>query len=109
MSTYFKTLNTGSIASGSTATVNWTPDTNIKIKKMMIVERSDQSLSNVQAAISIANVPFTKDFVPASVIGQDPEFCYKPDVDVSQGASIAVTLANNSGAAVDCDVVFEVE
>ena len=109
MATVFKSLNTGSIADGSYAEVEWTPDTNITIRKMLLVERGGASLENVQVYISIADVPYTKDFVPGSVIGSNVEYCWKPDLVVPKGAKIYVKVSNNSGAAVNCDVVFEYE
>jgi len=109
MATIFKTLNTGDIASGSYEEKEWTPDKDITIKRLMIVERDDKSLANVQAYISIADVPYTKDFVPASIIGQDPEYCWKPDLKVTKGAKIYVKLTNSRADSVNCDVVFEYE
>ena len=109
MATVFKSLNTGSIADGNYAEVEWTPDTNITIRKMLLVERGGASLENVQVYISIADVPYTKDFVPGSVIGSNVEYCWKPDLAVPKGAKIYVKVSNNSGAAINCDVVFEYE
>jgi len=107
--TYFKTLNTGSISDGSYAEKEWTPDRDIVIKKMMLVERSDISLSNTQVYISIADVPYTKDYVPGSAIGQDLEYCWKPDLKVSKGARIYVKVTNNTGSSINVDIVFEYE
>jgi len=109
MTTVFKSLNTGSISDGSYAEVEWTPDKDITIKKMMLIERSDISLSNAQVYISIADVPYTKDFVPGSVIGQDTEYCWKPELKVSKGAKIYVKVTNNTGSSINVDVVFEYE
>ena len=109
MATVFKSLNTGSIAEGSYAEVEWTPDTNITIRKMLLVERGGASIENVQVYISIADGPYTKDFVPGSVIGSNVEYCWKPDLPVAKGAKIYVKVSNNSGAAINCDVVFEYE
>ena len=109
MATYFKTLNTGSIATGDYAEKEWTPDRDIVIKKMMITERSGASLENVQVYISIADVPYTKDFVPASVIGSNPEYCWKPELKVSKGAKIYVKVTNSTSGSVNCDIVFEYE
>ncbi len=105
----FKSINTGSISNGSYDEEEWTPDRDIVIKKMLLIERSDQSLSGAQVYISIADVPYTKDFVPGSVIGQDTEYCWKPDLPVKKGAKIYVKVTNNTGAAINCDIVFEYE
>ena len=107
MTTTFKTLNTGDIANGSYKELEWTPDRDITIERMLLVERSDISLSNAQVYISIADVPYTKDFVPGSVIGQDTEYCWKPNLKVSKGAKIFIKITNNTGSTINVDVVFE--
>ncbi|MBW2649061.1 MAG: hypothetical protein JRC53_04500 [Deltaproteobacteria bacterium] len=89
MPTIFKTLNTGSISAGSYAEAEWTP--------------------NVQVYISIADVPYTKDFVPGAVIGSNIEYCWKPDLRVPKGAKIYVKATNSTAGAVDLDIVFEYE
>jgi len=109
MVTVWKSINTGSISDGSSTEKEWTPDTDIVIKKMLLIERSDYSLSNAQVYISIADVPYTKDFVPASVIGQDPEYCWKPNLRVPKGAKIYVKITNHVGVAINVDIVFEYE
>lgn len=105
----FKTINTGSIANGNYSEQTWTPSKDITIKKMLLNERSDISLSGAQAFISIADVPYTKDFVPASMIGQDLEYCWRPDLKVSKGARIYVKVTNNTGSSINVDIVFEYE
>jgi len=107
--TYFKTLNTGSISSGSYDEETWTPDTDIKIKRVMIVEHSDKSLSNVQTYIKIAGVPYSLDYVPAAIIGQDPEYCWKPDLEVKKGAEIYFKVLNSRSDSINCDIVIEFE
>ena len=109
MATEFKSINTGSIANGSSDEETWTPNRDITIKKMMLIERSDVSLSNAQVYITIAGEVYTKDFVPGSVIGADPEYCWKPDLKVSKGAEIYVKVTNNTGSSINCDIVFEYE
>ena len=102
----FKSLNTGPIAASGFAEVSWTPDRDITIKAVVFNERSDQSLSNVQAYITIADVPYTKDYVPARVVGTDLEYCWKPNLRVSKGARIYIKLLNSSSSTVNIDVVF---
>ena len=76
---------------------------------MLLIERSDISLSGAQVYISIADVPYTKDYVPGSVIGQDPEYCWKPNLKVSKGSKIYVKITNNTGSSINVDIVFEYE
>jgi len=109
MTSIFKTLNTGSIANGSYAEVKWTPDKDITIKMFMLNERSDISLANAQVFISIAGETYTKDYVPGSVFPADPQFAWKPNLKVPKGAEIYVKITNNTGQAINVDVVFEYE
>ena len=102
----FKTLNTGPIAAGGFAEVSWTPDRDVTIKALVFNERDGKSLSNVQAYVSIADVPYTKDYVPARVVGTDLEYCWKPNLHVPKGARIYVKLVNSSASSVNVDVVF---
>ena len=109
MPTIFKTLNTGSIADGSYAEVDWTPDTDVTIRRMLLIERGGSALDSAQVYISIADVPYTRDYVPAAVVGNNPEYCWKPGLAVSKGAKIYVKVVNNEGDAKDWDVTFEYE
>ena len=109
MVSYFKTLNTGSISNGGYKEKKWTPDRDIIIKKVMLIERSDYSLSNAQVYISIAGRPYTKDYVPGSAIGQDPEYCWKPNLTVTKGSEIYFKITNNVGSTINVDIVFEYE
>lgn len=109
MATEFKSLNTGSISDGSYAENEWSPDRDIVIKKMMLNERGGTAGHNTQVYIIIADHPYTKDYVPASVIGDNPEYCWKPNLEVKKGAKIYVKIANNEGSTKDWDIVFEYE
>jgi hypothetical protein len=106
MTITFKSLNTGTINAGAYAELTWTPDKDITIQAVLVNERSDKSLANVQAYIAIADVPYTKDFVPASAIGQDLEFCWKPNLAVPSGAKIYVKFTNSRTDTVSIDIVF---
>jgi len=109
MVTYFKTLEFGSIAASGSAEKEWTPDTNIVIKKVVANERSNAALNNVQAYIAIADVPYTKTMVPLSILGTNIEYCWKPNLSVSKGAKIYVKLTNSGTSAVTVDLIFEYE
>jgi len=106
MTVTFKTINTGSITAGGYSEVDWTPDRDIVVRAVVFNERSDKSLSNVQAYIAFADIPYTKDFVPARLIGTDLQYCWKPDLTVTKGTRIYVKLTNSSSEAVNVDIVF---
>jgi len=105
----FKTLELGSIAAGGSAYEKWTPEKDITIKKMMINERTGAALNAVKIYIEIAGQTYTKPFVPASIIGSNPEYCWKPNLKVPKGAEIYVKAENAGSSAVNVDIVFEYE
>ena len=109
MPTTFKSLNTGSISAGSYAEKEWTPDRDIVIRKVMLNERGGASLNNVQVFIQIADVPYTKDYVPATAIGTNLEYCWKPNLPVAKGAKIYIKITNSTSSAINVDIVFEYE
>jgi len=102
----FKSVDFGTISSGGSKTESWTPDKDITIHKIMLIERDDKSLSNVDVYISIADVPLTKDFVPGSAIGSDPEYCYQPNMAVSKGSKISITVTNKRADDINLVAVF---
>jgi len=105
----FKTLYLGVVASGAYSEVRWTPDRDIIIRKGLFNERDDKSLNNVQAYISIADVPYTKDYVSARVVGQTLEYCWKPNLPVPKGATIYVKVVNGRADSINLDVSFVYE
>jgi len=109
MPTKFKTLAFGSIAATSYAEEEWTPETDIIIKKVIANEQSGAALNAAQLYLSIADVPYTKTYVPLSVIGNTPEYAWKPDLRVPKGARIYAKVYNAGSSAVNVELIFEYE
>ena len=109
MVTYFKTLNLGTIAANGNAKDSWTPERDIVIRKVMVNEKNGGQLNAVRITITIAGQTLTKPYVPASVVGNNPEYCWKPNMNVSKGSEIEVAAENTGSASVDLEVVFEYE
>lgn len=109
MSTYFKTLELGTIAAGGSAEETWTPERDIIIRKVIVNERTGASVNAVKIYIEIAGQTYTKQFVPASVIGTNVEYCWKPDLKIPKGAEIYIKAENAGSSSVTLDVVFEYE
>jgi len=109
MVTYFKTLNTGDLATNKAEELEWTPDRDIIIKKVVLTERNDYSLSPVHCFIKIADVPYTFEYVPGSVVGQDLEYCWKPNLKVPKGALIYCKILNKGTPTVNIDLTYEFE
>jgi len=109
MPTTFKTIELGSIAAGADKEDTWTPERDITIKKIMINERSGAAVNAVKIYISLAGQTYTKPFVPASAIGSNLEYCWKPNQPVAKGTEIYVKAENAGSSAVNIDIVFEYE
>jgi len=109
MTTYFKTLNTGDLAKDSYAELKWTPDRDIILKKVVLTERNDYSLSPVHCFIKIADVPYTFEYITGTVVGQNLEYCWKPELKVTKGALIYFKILNKGTPTVNIDLTFEYE
>jgi len=109
MPPYIKALNTGSISTGSYSELRWTPDRDITLTKIIVSERADSpgNLNNVQVYIAVAGVPYTRDFVPANVIGATPEYCYKPNLAIAKGSEVYIKIVNSRATTADIDLVME--
>ena len=105
---YVKTLDFGSIAGGSAAEQKWTPEEDVHIKRIIFVERSAQSLANVDAYIKFGEDVLTRPSAPAQVFGQDPVYAIVVDRDVPKGLDVYIKLQNNGTSAVNVVAVIEV-
>jgi len=109
MVTFFKTLNTGDLAKDASVELEWTPDRDITIKKVVLTERGDNSLSPVHCFIKIAGVPYTFEYITGTVVGQNLEYCWKPELKVSKGALIYMKILNKGTPTVNIDLTYEYE
>jgi len=109
MATKFKVLIFGSIGAGNYGEDDWTPERDIIIKKVMANERTGAALNAAQLFLSIADVPYTKTYVPMSVIGNNPEYCWKPELKVPKGARIYAKVFNAGSSDVVPELILEYE
>jgi len=104
---YLKTLNTGDIAAGSYAECRWTPPEDIHINRMILVERGDASLSNVQVYFKKAEDVLTRDYAPGSVWVGKINQVLPLDIDVRKGEELYWKITNSTSASVNIDIVLE--
>jgi|GEM_PF-2807605 len=109
MAVIFKSLNTGDINPGASKNVEWTADKDYTIKAVVLNERNDYSLSPVKAYVSIEDRVKTKDYVPARIIGQDLEYCWKPDEKITAGTRIYFKFENAGANTLNIDVTLVLE
>jgi len=107
---YIKSINTGSISSGSSVTKDWSPDSAVKIKYIFLVDRNKTDLAASQFWIEFGsgNV-FTKDYAPCSIFGNSKLNGLELDVTVPTGSKITMKVTNGEGTTINVDIVFVVE
>lgn len=105
---YLRSFDMGTIATAASTEKTWTPNEDVHIKRVYIVERSAQNLASVDFYLKVGDKVLTRDFAPASLFGQDPLFALDVDVSVSKGTEIYWKLENKGSSSVDIVVVFEV-
>jgi len=106
---YLKSLNTGNIAVGGSATVTWTLDEDIHLKRMYLNDRNKTNLSSSQvwAEFGAGNV-ITKDYAPCSIFGNSPLNALLIERDFPKGSVFTLKITNGESSAINVDVVFEV-
>lgn len=106
---YFKSINTGDVAAAGEVTKDWTPDEDVHIHRMYLSDRKKTDLAASQAWFEFGSGDvLTKDYVPASVLGNSILTATVLDIDVKKGAKITVKLTNGEGTTINVDIVFEV-
>ncbi len=109
MPTKFKTFSTTGLASGSSFSNEWTADDNYRIKRIYLLRQDGSAFTASTFSLTIANVPYTHDSVPAAVLGRNRETTPEVNIDFRKGEKLEFTLTNNEGSAIDVFVVFEYE
>ena len=103
---YLRTFNK-SIANGSYAEVEWTPDEAVKIQRILINERGGTSLDNVQVYLKTPSVTITRDYAPAVYFTNDYQKNLPLNLDVPAGAKIYMKITNSTASDINVDVIFE--
>lgn len=104
---YFKTIEL-TIAAGGTAEDSWTPETDVRIKKVYVIGQGTVDLTQVDLYIEVAGETKTKALVPAKIF--DPSIPVHPDIDwtITSGSKIYIKATNNSSSSYTIRIVFEV-
>ena len=91
----FKTINVGTVSSGGTEEGTWTPERDYIIKKIVAVEKNDESLSNVTVTFWIDEVPFTKELIPLGILQETPSLVIDIDKELGKGSVFKYSITNN--------------
>ena len=99
MTLKFKTLS-DTIAAGAQSTVSWAPEKDVHIRKILVVEQSATTLTNVHIQIMVSDVPYTRTTVPASIFNvpfsQAPPF----DLVLPKGVKLELTTTNSTAGSI---------
>ena len=109
MTRVFKTIDVGTVSAGGSTSDSVTADKDYKIEKIIAVEKSGASLTNVTATLRIDDFVFTRDKIPLSVLqgymNQVPELGY----DWSKGSTLYYSVANDGTSDVNIYLVLVLE
>jgi len=105
---YFKYFEKDGIADGGTYEDDWTPETDITIKRIHIQRKDGVSLTDSTFYFKIAETVYTHEVVPATVLGPDKLTSPELNIAVVAKATVAFTFKNLEGASIDIMITLEV-
>ena len=97
-----------SIPAGSTVTVEYVPETDVRLNRVLCTERSAASLNNVHAEIKIMDELVTRPTVPLTCFGETLDRGLIIDREVKKGQTVRFTITNAGTTAVYIDIVAEI-
>ena len=104
---YFKTFEKAALADGATWEETWTPDENLKIKRIHIIEKGGSVPRKSTFYYKVKEAVYTHSVVPCNVLGETVQITPELNFPLGSGQTLAFTLKNQEGAAKDFFVVFE--
>lgn len=104
---YFKTIEKDSLTTGSSWTDDWTPDEDLVIKRIYLINKAGKAFTTSTFYLKIDEDVYTRSVVPAYVLGPDKLISPDLDINVSAHQKISWTFKNNEGETVSLFLVFE--
>jgi len=105
---FFKHFSTTSLADGSTWSDSWTADDNYVIKRIHLQRGDGAGFTKSTFYFKIADRVYTREVVPASVLGPDVEVSPVLNIPFSKGEKLDFTFKNEEGTTIDVLLTFEV-
>jgi len=106
---FYKTFEYDGVAVGDTRTATWTVDVSVVIKRVHIIEKGGTTLRKSTFYFKIAERVFSREVVPASVLGPDIMVSPVLNIPFRAAETLAFTFKNNEAASVDIWITFECE
>jgi len=104
---YFKHFSTSSLADGSTWSDSWVADEDLIIKRIHLQRGDGSGFTKSTFYFKIAGRVYTREEVPASVLGPDCEVSPVLDIPFKKGEKLDFVFENNEGTAIDVLLTFE--
>jgi len=106
---YYKTIEKDSLSAAATWSDDWTPDTDLVIKRIHLINKDGSAFTDSTFYLKIAEDVYTHSIVPAICLG--PDKSVSPELNISVGAheKISWTFKNNESDTVSLFLVFECE
>jgi hypothetical protein len=104
---YFKYFSMTGLANGAKFEKTWDLDEDLVLKRIYLARQDGANFTKSTFYLKIKERVYTLDQVPCRVLG--PNALTSPQLDISakKGETLAFSLLNNEGAAIDVDVTFE--
>jgi len=106
---FYKTFEYDGVAVGDTRTATWTAEEDLRIKRIHIIEKGGTVLRKSTFYLKIVERVYTREVVPASVLGPDILVSPVVDIEFKKAETLSFTFKNNEAAAVDIWITFECE
>jgi len=85
------------------------PEKDIRVKKIMVSERSGADLYNVFLKIDIQGDNITRQDIPAWILNQTWNRCPPLEFNLPGGVKLNFTVTNNTASSIDIDIIIAYE
>jgi len=105
---YFKTFEHDSITAGATVSGTFTAEEDVVLKRIYIARKDGIALTASTFYLIIGKMVYTREVVPASVLGPDIELTPELSIPISTPQKLDYTLKNLEGATISIFILLEI-
>ena len=105
---YYKTFEEDSISDGDTYEDTWEATEDLIIKRIHIINKSGAGFTDSTFYFKIADRVYTREVVPAVVLGPDVETTPELNIPIYKGEKLSFTFKNLEGSTVSVYITLEV-
>ncbi|MCD6590270.1 hypothetical protein J7K74_03765 [Candidatus Woesearchaeota archaeon] len=103
----FKTFGPETISAGAKWENNWTADEDYIIKRIYIVDQEGKDLYNIVCTFQIEQFVFTKDKIPAALLGATKLTSLELDLDLKKDHVFKWAITNNDSVSRTLYLILE--